>query len=197
MNQISRREIMRVCGLGILGATLPGFRRLAFAQGPVIRANSNYPRGQCFFDPIGLFIPKGEKVRWVFGRGYTVTAFHPANDNHELRIPENAKPFDSRLQKEQLAGGVGFEWTFDVEGTYDFFSVNHEILGMVGRIVVGTAGGPGEKNPPGYGAREGRAPVFPTQAEVFAACPSAEIVQKKIIRHPKDLLARPYPYAQQ
>ena len=196
MNRISRRQVLRDYGLGILVAALPGFQSLAFAQGPVIRSGSNYTLGQYFFDPIGLYIPKGEKVRWAFRRGVTVTAFHPANDNHELRIPENAKPFDSRLLKEELPDGVSFEWTFDVEGTYDFFSVNHEILGAVGRIVVGTPGGPAEKYPPGYGAREGRAPVFPTQVEVFAACPSDQIVQKKIIRHPKNLVARPYPYGQ-
>ncbi|MBI4444012.1 MAG: hypothetical protein HY649_11650 [Acidobacteria bacterium] len=205
LNTINRRDVLKSCGLGMLAAVLPGFRRLAFAQEPVIRVGLNYALGQYFFDPIGLYIPKGRKVLWEFPyatggggalMGVTVTAFHPDNENHELRIPETAQPFDSGPLNEQSQGWVRFEWTFDVEGTYDFYSAGHEVLGMVGRIVVGSPGGPAEKFPPGYGARLGRAVVFPAEVAILAACPSDQIVQKKIIPHPKDLVVRPYPYGQ-
>ena len=59
-----------------------------------------------------------------------MTAFHPDNDNHELRIPEGAQPFDSGM----LAAMESFQWTFDVEGTYDYFSKHHEGAGLIGRI---------------------------------------------------------------
>ena len=87
-----------------------------------------------------------------------------------------------------------FEWTFDVEGTYDYFSRDQEIMGMVGRIVVGKPGGPAEKYKPGYGGREGRAVVFPREIEMFGFCPSEQIVAKKTIRYPKDYVVHPHPY---
>ena len=180
----------------MLAVSLPGWRLSVLGAEPVaaeITVGNNYRLGQWFFDPVGLYIQKGQTVRWQ-GRkwGTTVTAYHPSNDNHELRIPENAQPFDSGLLGQTI--GNTFEWTFDVEGTYDYFCRNHEILGMVGRIVVGSPGGPAEENPPGYGASEGRAPVFPAEAMLLEAIPSQQIVDKKTIPYPRDLLVRKYPY---
>ena len=161
----------------------------------IIGIGNNYASQEWYFDPSAVWVPKGQKVRWVARKwGATVTAFHPSNDNHELRIPEGAKPFDSGmipLMDTPYKGMDTFEVTFDVEGTYDYYSRHHEILGMVGRIIVGKPGGPAESNPPGYGGREGRAVVFPQQAKLFNAIPSSEIVAKKVIRYPKSLLARP------
>ena len=205
---MNRRDLLKGMGLGVVVIALPGWEGFAVAQeeaggrpataagdGPEIKINNNYARGQWFFDPAGLYVPKGQKVRWLGTKwGATVTAFHPSNYNHELRIPEGAKPFDSGLIGEDSNRYNSFEWTFDVEGTYDYFSRNHEVLGMVGRIVVGSPGGPAEKNPPGYGGREGRAPVFPAQAKMLEALPSAQIVAKKIIPYPRDVVVRSFPY---
>ena len=164
----------------------------------MVSIGANYSEGQWIFDPIGLFIEKGQKVRWVAKQwGGTVNAFHPSNYNHELRIPENAKPFTSGVVPLIMTNWRGqnqFEWTFDVEGTYDYFSRDQEIMGMVGRIVVGKPGGPAEKFPPGYGGREGRAVVFPRQVEMLSFCPSAEIVAKKTIPYPKNYKVHPHPY---
>jgi len=216
--KIGRRELLKTCGIGMLAVAVPAWavqqpgsevstdiggskeRVRPEAQAEpgvtVIRVDAMYPRGQWCFDPIGVHINKGEKVRWVCypnGWGTTVTAFHPSNDNHELRIPENAKPFASPLFGRAV--NFTFEWTFDVEGTYDYFSRYQELVGMVGRIVVGKPGGPAEKYEPGYGARDGRAVVFPDEMKMLAACSSQEIVAKKAIPFPKDLLYRQYPYS--
>ncbi len=194
--KIHRRDILKGWGMGVLALSLPGWRLSVLGAEPevaVINVGNNYSRGQWFFDPVGLYIQKGQTVRWQSRKwGATVTAYHPSNANHELRIPENAKPFDSGLLGDYYKNT--FEWTFDVEGTYDYFSRDYEILGMVGRIVVGSPGGPAEENPPGYGGREGRAPVFTSQAKLFAAIPSQQIVEKKAISYPRDLLVRTYPY---
>ncbi len=197
-SRFSRREALKGCGLGVLTLALPGFRmEVIDAQGKVheVKINSVYPRGQWFYNPVGLYIQKGETVRWTPNKwGTTVTAFHPSNANHELRIPKDAKPFDSGLIGEDSPKFNHFEVTFEVEGTYDYFSLNHEPMGLVGRIVVGKPGGPGEE-PPGYGAQEGRAPVYPAQAEVISTIKSADIVAKKSIAFPTSLNSRRFPYS--
>ena len=193
----NRREFLSTLGMGVTAGILPGFEgRLIRAEDKVkeIHANSLNARGLWYFDPAGLFIEKGETIRWVGGdQGPTVTAFHPSNYNHELRIPEDAKPFHSgnimRHGRYRF-----FELTFDVEGTYDYFAQTFEPVGMVGRIVVGRPGGPAEMYPPGYGGREGRAPVFPAQAKLLAMLPSSEIVAKKSIPYPKEMFIRTFPY---
>ena len=79
----------------------------------------------------------GQTVEFVDAGRRGVTAYHPSVDNHELRIPEGAKPFNS----ETMGSGGTFKWTFEVEGTYDYYSRAYEYLGMVGRIIVGKPGG--------------------------------------------------------
>jgi len=196
--RVDRRRALRHCGLGLAALVVPRWRIEVLGAQPAVRQiliQSVYARGQWLYDPVGLYIRKGETVRWMSGKpGPTVTAFHPANQNHELRIPEGAKPFDSGTLGNDSEKYNFFEWTFEIEGTYDYFSRHHEPVGLVGRIVVGSPGGPAEKHPPGYGAREGRAPTFPAQAKVLAAITSAEIVAKKTIPYPKELVVRTFPH---
>ena len=200
-SKINRRDLLKTCGLGFVAFQVPGFKIEVLGQRPAapaveVRINNVYIRGQWFFDPAGVYIERGQTVRWLGTKwGATVTAFHPSKYNHELRIPENARPFDSGLIGEDSDRYNKFEWTFDVEGTYDYFSRNHEPLGMVGRIIVGRPGGPAESNRPGYGAREGRAPVFPAQAKLLDFLSSQEIAAKKTIAYPRDLLVRTFPYS--
>lgn len=195
---MSRRSVLKTLGMGTTAIIVPGLRsQMVRAQQDVrvIEADSFYPNGQWFFNPAGLFIEKGQTVRWISRNlGPTVTAFHPSIGNHELRIPEKAKPFDSWVLTQRDKRYDTFEWTFDVEGTYDYYSRTFEPLGMVGRIVVGRPGGPAELHPPGYGGREGRAVVFPAEAKMLAALPSAEIVARKSVPYPKDLVVRSFPY---
>ncbi len=198
MRQISRRELLKIGGIGAAGLVLPGWQKKESASNDpntvIVHLGQSYVTGKWWFEPAGLYIQKGQKVRWDSSKtGASVVAFHPSNFNHELRIPENAKPFNSG-QMGDFEDNV-FEWTFDVEGTYDYFSRMQESLGMVGRIVVGTPGGPAEKNPPGYGGREGRAVVFPEEVKVFQALPSKEIVAKKTLEVPSNINVRNYPHS--
>jgi hypothetical protein len=96
-----------------------------------------------------------------------------------LRIPEGAEPFDSGL----LAVDDRFRWTFDVEGTYDYYSKDGLAIGVLGRIVVGKPGGPGEK-PPHYGGAEGGAPIYRRAIRVFEMLDSREIVNLKRVAFP-------------
>lgn len=141
-------------------------------------------------DPVGLYVEPGQIVRWrSFKGGATITAFHPANGNRELRIPEGAKPFNSELLG-TYANNV-FEWRFDKEGTYDYCSSRQERLGIVGRIIVGKPGGPGER-PPGYGASEGRAPMFRRAVDVLEFVSAEKIMKEKRVELPLKQLGRIY-----
>lgn len=105
-----------------------------------IRMKSNKLGSKVWFDPIGLYIKPGTTVRWVVDENvHTTTAYHPENNNHSLRIPHDADPWDSGL----LSPGDYYDVTFTVEGTYDYYCSPHELGGMVGRIIVGSPGGPG------------------------------------------------------
>ncbi|MEE8162011.1 MAG: hypothetical protein V3T61_10285 [Acidobacteriota bacterium] len=63
---------------------------------------------------------------------------------------------------------------------------------MIGRIVVGKPGGPGEK-PWGYGNKEGRRPIPPAVLERVKLLDSEEIVKKKTIEFPFEQFYVPYP----
>lgn len=89
--------------------------------------------GNNYFDPIGLRIEPGTTVRFEIEAGsHSATAYGD-------RIPTEATPFDSDVMSEG-----SFDRTFDVPGTYDYYCIPHESMGMVGRIVVGEPGGPAE-----------------------------------------------------
>lgn len=89
-----------------------------------------------YFDPLGLYVEPGTTVRFELAAGtHTATAY-------EDRVPEGAVAFDSGILTEG-----GFEHTFEEPGTYDYYCAPHRSVGMVGRIVVGSPGGPAEDSP--------------------------------------------------
>jgi len=90
-----------------------------------------------YFDPIGLHVEPGDTIQWTIESGsHNVAAY-------EDRIPEDAETFESEILSEG-----SYEQTFDVEGTYDYYCAPHRTLGMVGRFVVGEAGGPADGSMP-------------------------------------------------
>jgi plastocyanin len=97
------------------------------------------------FDPIGLHVEPGDTVRWVIESGaHSTTAYEEGNGGAgETRIPEGAEAWNSGTLVQQ---GATFEYTFEEEGTYDYFCIPHKTLGMIGRIVCGEPGGPAEES---------------------------------------------------
>lgn len=86
-------------------------------------------------------IEPGTSIRWVIRENiHTATAYHPDNDDHSLRIPTAAKPWDSSFL---VNPGDHFEINLTVPGVYDYYCAPHEQAGMVGRIIVGEPTGPG------------------------------------------------------
>lgn len=100
-----------------------------------------------YFDPIGVAVPTGASVTWVNDSGsHTSTAYTQDNPQSETRrIPEGAEGWDSGFLSE---GGAEFSHTFETEGTYDYYCTPHKSQGMVGRVVVGEPGGPGDEGQP-------------------------------------------------
>lgn len=102
---------------------------------------------QLVFDPEELTIAPGDTVVWenVGNVGHSVTAY-------EEDIPEEAEYFASGgFDGEQAArngypsqgdipGGESYEYTFEVTGTYEYFCIPHESVGMVGTITVQEGG---------------------------------------------------------
>mgnify|MGYP003857391991 CR=1 FL=1 len=90
--------------------------------------------GNNYFDPIGLRVDPGTTVRFELAAGtHSATAY----SDH---VPDGASAFDSGT----ISQGR-FEHTFEAPGTYDYYCIPHKSIGMVGRIVVGSPGGPAEE----------------------------------------------------
>lgn len=88
------------------------------------------------FAPHVIWVEPGATVTFVNDSGiHTATAYHPDNEEKPLRIPEEAEPWDSGTKTEQ---GATYEHTFEVEGVHDYYCKPHEVLGMIGSVIVGT-----------------------------------------------------------
>ncbi len=137
----TRRALLEAGGLWLAGLAAPATGR---AQGGVveIRMQSDDLGAHVAFEPIGLLVRPGQTIRWINAGNnvHTTTAYHPDNDDHSLRIPATAPPWNSGYL---VNPGDRFELTLTVAGVYDYYCTPHEMAGMVGRIIVGRPGGPG------------------------------------------------------
>lgn len=158
---VKRRQFLRTVGgatvVGIAGCSTPGDgtgTTTTTTAGTSHRVEMRTEGMDYLFDPIGLLVQPGDTVEFVNVSGsHSSTAYHPDNAGHELRIPEGADLWDSGI----LSSG-SFEVTFEVPGTYDYYCIPHEQLGMVGRIVCGEPGGPGEEGFPPVNPSSGKFP---------------------------------------
>ena len=98
--------------------------------------------GSYYFDPVGLYVEKGDYVRWEITSGdHSTTSYTKGNSGSSATlIPDGAKGWDSGV-----IGQGHFDYQFSTEGTYDYYCIPHQTLGMVARIVCGSPGGPAEK----------------------------------------------------
>lgn len=181
---LTRRELLQAGGLWLAGLAGPRVAAGAGAASIVeIRMRSDARGEHVWFDPIGVWMQPGQRVRWVMdspGNPHTTTAYHPRNANHSLRIPQAATPWDSGFL---LNPGDRFEVTLTVEGVYDYFCLPHEAGGMVGRIVVGVPGGPGTLPFDYFIGRPATRDWRPVPAAAQEGFPSIEaIMRQRIVR---------------
>ena len=87
------------------------------------------------FEPKTITVKPGDTVVWknVSDMVHTVTDI-PAQaiTAGDAALPPNAKEFDSGL----IQPGKDYSHAFTVPGTYKYFCVPHETVGMVGTVVV-------------------------------------------------------------
>ncbi|MDZ7850835.1 MAG: plastocyanin/azurin family copper-binding protein [Halodesulfurarchaeum sp.] len=103
--------------------------------------------GEYYFDPIGLFVEPGTTVTFNNHSGsHSATAYVDGLEEAETtRIPDGGPEFNTGILTQE---GATETVTFDTEGTYDYYCIPHKTLEMVGRIVVGSPGGPAEGSMP-------------------------------------------------
>jgi plastocyanin len=87
------------------------------------------------YAPATLTVPRGTTVTWttIGSDPHTVTdnpskAVNPA----DASLPTGVQPWESGL----VASGQSYSQTFTVPGTYNYFCIPHESLGMVATITV-------------------------------------------------------------
>ena len=139
-----RRDFLRAAG-GLGGAAAVAAGSAGAQEGGTTHTVDM--TDQLVFDPDELTIAPGDTVVWenVGNVGHSVTAY-------EDDIPEEADYFASGgFDAEQAArdgypsqgdipGGESYEHTFEVTGTYEYFCIPHEAVGMVGTITVQEGG---------------------------------------------------------
>jgi plastocyanin len=176
---LTRRAFLLAGGFTLTGLAVP--RVLRAADIVEIYMRSDLLGAEVWFDPIGIHLEPGQTVRWIVeGNVHTTTAYHPHNDQHSLRIPEGAPPWDSGFLVHK---GDRFAVTLTVEGVYDYYCMPHEAAGMVGRLVVGTPGGPGAMPFDYFVGRPGSEVWKPVPSAAQKTFPSIEtIMQQHIVR---------------
>jgi plastocyanin len=87
------------------------------------------------FEPHVVWVEEGGTVTWTNASGFhSTTSYSPANDRPQL-TPDGVEPWNSELLTET---DETFEHTFETAGVYHYFCIPHELVGMIGSVIVGT-----------------------------------------------------------
>ena len=114
-------------GLAALGAAGPA------AAAQTIKVNTS--RTTMTFDPAEVTIKKGDSVEWrnrSIVRNSITCDPAKAKKPESVMLPAGAKPFDSGM----LPQDALFTQKFTVPGTYKYFCIEHETMGMTGKVIV-------------------------------------------------------------
>jgi plastocyanin len=110
------RRLLQMATLSLVALLV--FAPSAWAQGQevTVRMEDN------FFDPANITVEPGTTVTWV-----------QSGNN-----PHTTTSYDGLWDSGMIEGGSGgtFSFTFEEPGTYDYFCIPHESLGMIGSVTV-------------------------------------------------------------
>ena len=90
---------------------------------------------QMLFEPAEIRIRKGDSVQWrnrSIVRNSVTCDPAKAKKPESVALPAGARPFDSGL----VGQDVLFTHRFTVPGTYRYFCIEHETMGMIGTVIV-------------------------------------------------------------
>ena len=110
----------------------------ALGAGPAAAAQTikvNTSRTTMTFDPAEVTIKKGDSVEWrnrSIVRNSITCDPAKAKKPESTSLPAGAKPFDSGTLKQDQT----FKQKFTVAGTYKYFCIEHETMGMTGKVIV-------------------------------------------------------------
>lgn len=176
---VDRRNLLKSGG-ALLACLIFNGKARANPVTHIINMHSDQAGGQVWFDPVGLFVLPGDTVRWIIKNNvHTVASYHPENDNHALRMPRGAQPWNSGYL---VNPGDSFEVTMTVPGVYDYYCEPHEQAGMVGRIVVGDIRDPGASDVDAfkdYNLSPNMQTLPPAAQNIFPS-PQAIITEKRV-----------------
>ena len=125
--------VLLLSAMGLVGCAQPGAvekAKQSSTAGAVVTMNGfNYA-------PKRVTIKTGQTVQWTNTDAilkHTVTADPKlAKTASSVALPAGAMPFDSGMLKPSQT----FMYTFTTPGTYKYFCIPHERMGMVGEVEV-------------------------------------------------------------
>ena len=141
-SSVPRRAFLRSATAATTATGATGVAAAQEGQSKTVEMNDDLK-----FVPAELTIAPGTTVVWenVGSIVHSVTAY-------EDEIPDEAsyftsggfdaeQPARSAYPDSSIEGGGTYEYTFDTEGTFDYFCIPHETAGMTGSISVQQGGG--------------------------------------------------------
>ena len=123
------RRLLQLATLSLVALLVSAPWAWAQGQEVTVRMEDN------FFDQANITVEPGTTVTWV-----------QSGDN-----PHTTTSYDGLWDSGMIEGGTNgtFSFTFEEPGTYDYFCIPHEDLGMVGTVTV--SGGTATASPTGTG----------------------------------------------
>src|SRR5215208_559421 len=113
------RRLLQLATLSLVALLV--FAPSAWAQGQevTVRMEDN------FFEPANITVEPGTTVTWV-----------QSGNN-----PHTTTSYDGLWDSGMIEGGSGgtFSFTFEEPGTYDYYCIPHESMGMIGSVTVSAA----------------------------------------------------------
>lgn len=130
--RVSRRMVLRGGGAALAALATAG---LAACGGGDANGAEIEMTNEMVFDPATITIKTGDKVTWKNKDSmvHTVTADATMpRDPSLVEVPEGVEPFHSG----NITNGQSWSMTFTVPGRYRYVCLPHELVGMVGEVIV-------------------------------------------------------------
>ena len=119
-----------VVAVGIIGLTGSGAPAQSAKTGATVAITDNFR-----FDPDTVTIHAGEAVEWKNQSHFRHTVTDDpkmAGQAGDAGLPSGAEAFSSQ----EIPPGGSYRRTLSVPGTYRYFCMPHEGIGMLGKIIV-------------------------------------------------------------